>query len=222
MALARSGLVMGTFGNVSGVDRAAGSWPSSRAGSLRRAEAGAHRAGLALDRRGGGLGPAALLRHPHPPRALPRLPVVRRHRPHPLRERDRARPGRAPGPLPRHHPRRPLPRRRAGHAGAHAEGGGERLRGEHRPRDRRDRSARSASRRKTSPPCWCGNHGPFAWGKDAAAAVENAQVLEYVARMEILVRATGRPRQARPPPSSWTSTTCASTARRAYYGQEKK
>ena len=31
--LAGSGLVMGTFGNVSGVDRARGSWPSSRAGS---------------------------------------------------------------------------------------------------------------------------------------------------------------------------------------------
>ena len=58
------------------------------------------------------------------------------------------------------------------------------------------------------------NHGPFAWGKDAAAAVENAQVLEYVARMEILVRATGAHGVKRPArPTSWTSTTCASTAR---------
>jgi L-ribulose-5-phosphate 4-epimerase len=34
-------------------------------------------------------------------------------------------------------------------------------------------------------------HGPFAWGEDAAAAVENARALELVARLEILVRATG-------------------------------
>jgi L-ribulose-5-phosphate 4-epimerase len=34
-------------------------------------------------------------------------------------------------------------------------------------------------------------HGPFAWGEDAPAAVENARALELVARLEILVRATG-------------------------------
>jgi L-ribulose-5-phosphate 4-epimerase len=34
-------------------------------------------------------------------------------------------------------------------------------------------------------------HGPFAWGADARAAVENARALELVARLEILVRATG-------------------------------
>ncbi len=34
-------------------------------------------------------------------------------------------------------------------------------------------------------------HGPFAWGEDALAAVENARALEFVARLEILVRATG-------------------------------
>jgi len=32
------------------------------------------------------------------------------------------------------------------------------------------------------------NHGPFAWGSDAAMAVENARVLEYVARLEWRVR----------------------------------
>jgi L-ribulose-5-phosphate 4-epimerase len=30
------------------------------------------------------------------------------------------------------------------------------------------------------------NHGPFAWGKDAAAAVECAQVLEYLARVNCI------------------------------------
>ena len=33
------------------------------------------------------------------------------------------------------------------------------------------------------------NHGPFAWGSDAAQAIENAQILEYLARMEWRVRA---------------------------------
>jgi L-ribulose-5-phosphate 4-epimerase len=32
------------------------------------------------------------------------------------------------------------------------------------------------------------NHGPFAWGPDAAAAIENARVLEYLARLEWRVR----------------------------------
>jgi L-ribulose-5-phosphate 4-epimerase len=34
-------------------------------------------------------------------------------------------------------------------------------------------------------------HGPFAWGETAEAAVENAKALELVARLDLLVRATG-------------------------------
>ena len=33
------------------------------------------------------------------------------------------------------------------------------------------------------------NHGPFAWGADTARAIENARVLEYLARLEWRVRA---------------------------------
>jgi L-ribulose-5-phosphate 4-epimerase len=33
------------------------------------------------------------------------------------------------------------------------------------------------------------NHGPFTWGEDAASAIEHAQVLEYLARVEWRVRA---------------------------------
>lgn len=33
------------------------------------------------------------------------------------------------------------------------------------------------------PACLCKNHGPFAWGRDAAEAVHNAVVLEEVAKM---------------------------------------
>jgi L-ribulose-5-phosphate 4-epimerase len=32
------------------------------------------------------------------------------------------------------------------------------------------------------------NHGPFTWGEDAFQAVENARILEYVARLEARVR----------------------------------
>lgn len=33
------------------------------------------------------------------------------------------------------------------------------------------------------------NHGPFVWGRDAASAIEHAQVLEFLARVEWRVRA---------------------------------
>ena len=40
------------------------------------------------------------------------------------------------------------------------------------------------------------NHGPFTWGSDASAAIERAEVLEYLARLEWRVRtlAPGAPR----------------------------
>jgi L-ribulose-5-phosphate 4-epimerase len=43
------------------------------------------------------------------------------------------------------------------------------------------------------------NHGPFTWGPTPAKAVENAQVLEYVARMELHARLLSRdaPRPSR-------------------------
>jgi L-ribulose-5-phosphate 4-epimerase len=66
------------------------------------------------------------------------------------------------------------------------------------------------------------NHGPFAWGHDAAEAVENARVLEYVARMEILVRATGARGIARPAAFLVDKHYLRKHGRSAYYGQEKK
>jgi L-ribulose-5-phosphate 4-epimerase len=66
------------------------------------------------------------------------------------------------------------------------------------------------------------NHGPFAWGKDAAAAVENAQILEYVARMEILVCATGAPSVKRPAAFLVDKHYLRKHGQAAYYGQEKK
>jgi L-ribulose-5-phosphate 4-epimerase len=66
------------------------------------------------------------------------------------------------------------------------------------------------------------NHGPFAWGKNAAAAVENAQILEYVARMEILVCATRALSVKRPAAFLVDKHYLRKHGKAAYYGQEKK
>jgi L-ribulose-5-phosphate 4-epimerase len=65
------------------------------------------------------------------------------------------------------------------------------------------------------------NHGPFTWGKDAADAVENARVLEYVARMDILVRATGA-RVKRPSAFLVDKHYLRKHGQGAYYGQKGK
>jgi L-ribulose-5-phosphate 4-epimerase len=65
------------------------------------------------------------------------------------------------------------------------------------------------------------NHGPFAWGRDAADAVENARVLEYVARMDILVRATGA-RASRPAAWLVDKHFLRKHGEAAYYGQGRK
>jgi L-ribulose-5-phosphate 4-epimerase len=65
-------------------------------------------------------------------------------------------------------------------------------------------------------------HGPFTWGKDAAAAVESARILEYLARLEILVRATGARGVRRPPAFLVDKHYLRKHGQGAYYGQEKK
>lgn len=65
------------------------------------------------------------------------------------------------------------------------------------------------------------HHGPFVWGKDASAAVENARVLEYLARLEILVRATGVGGLKRPPAFLVDKHYLRKHGHGAYYGQEK-
>jgi L-ribulose-5-phosphate 4-epimerase len=72
------------------------------------------------------------------------------------------------------------------------------------------------------------NHGPFAWGTDAKDAVENARLLEYVARMEILVLSTGDGRRRRFPGVKRPAAHLVDRhylrkhGKTAYYGQEKK
>jgi L-ribulose-5-phosphate 4-epimerase len=62
------------------------------------------------------------------------------------------------------------------------------------------------------------NHGPFAWGPTAAKAVENATVLEYLARLEWRVR-TMTPDAPRPEPFLVDKHYLRKHGPKAYYGQ---
>ena len=63
------------------------------------------------------------------------------------------------------------------------------------------------------------NHGPFAWGPDTAKAVENARVLEYLARLEWRVR-TMAP-EAQPPDTFLVDKHyLRKHGPKAYYGQK--
>jgi L-ribulose-5-phosphate 4-epimerase len=63
------------------------------------------------------------------------------------------------------------------------------------------------------------NHGPFVWGRDAAAAIEHAQVLEFLARVEWRVRTLDP--DARPPESYLVDKHYSRKhGPKAYYGQE--
>jgi L-ribulose-5-phosphate 4-epimerase len=65
------------------------------------------------------------------------------------------------------------------------------------------------------------SHGPFTWGKDAARAVDNAEVLESLARMEILVLSTGRAVK-RPAPFLVDAHYLRKHGPGAYYGQKRR
>jgi len=63
------------------------------------------------------------------------------------------------------------------------------------------------------------NHGPFAWGADAATAIEHARVLEYLARLEWRVRAMA-PDAARPDDFLIDKHFLRKHGPGAYYGQK--
>jgi L-ribulose-5-phosphate 4-epimerase len=63
------------------------------------------------------------------------------------------------------------------------------------------------------------NHGPFTWGDDAFAAVERAGVLEYVARMDMLVR-VGNPDAPAPAAFLIDKHFSRKHGAGAYYGQQ--
>jgi L-ribulose-5-phosphate 4-epimerase len=64
------------------------------------------------------------------------------------------------------------------------------------------------------------NHGPFTWGRDAHHAVENAGILEYLARMEIRVRLVA-PEARRPDTFLVDKHYLRKHGQDAYYGQKQ-
>lgn len=62
------------------------------------------------------------------------------------------------------------------------------------------------------------NHGPFTWGGDPRAAVERSKVLEFLARMEWAVRSMA-PEALRPAPYLVDRHFLRKHGRTAYYGQ---
>jgi L-ribulose-5-phosphate 4-epimerase len=65
------------------------------------------------------------------------------------------------------------------------------------------------------------NHGPFTWGKDAFKAIEHAEVLEYIARIEWRVRALN-PDAPRPTACLVDKHHSRKHGPSAYYGQGTK
>jgi L-ribulose-5-phosphate 4-epimerase len=65
------------------------------------------------------------------------------------------------------------------------------------------------------------NHGPFAWGTDAFDAVEHARVLEYIARLEWRILSAA-PQVARPDQFLIDKHYQRKHGPKAYYGQKKK
>jgi L-ribulose-5-phosphate 4-epimerase len=63
------------------------------------------------------------------------------------------------------------------------------------------------------------NHGPFTWGRDALAAVDTARVLEHLARMEVAIR-TLAPGAPRPDPFLVDRHFLRKHGPGAYYGQK--
>lgn len=67
----------------------------------------------------------------------------------------------------------------------------------------------------------CKNHGPFAWGKDAAQAVYNAVVMEEVAKMNLMTELLSPNADCRTPQCMMDKHFMRKHGPNAYYGQGK-
>lgn len=222
MALARSGLVMGTFGNVSGVDRTAGLLAIKPSGVPYDALRPEHIVPVSLatgevvdsDLRPSSDTPTHLELY----RAFPACGgVVHTHSPHATALAQAGLPVRCLGTTHADHFRGDVPVTRA-------------LKKAEVARDYERNTGlvivETFRGRHLSPEEIAAvlvvSHGPFTWGRDAAGAVDNAEVLEYLARMEVLVLSTGASGVKRPAGYLVDKHYLRKHGRGAYYGQEKK
>jgi L-ribulose-5-phosphate 4-epimerase len=216
--LARSGLVMGTFGNVSGVDRAAGIMVIKPSGIPYERLTPAHMVPVALatgEVVGSELRPSSdTPTHLELYRALRCGGVVHTHSMHATTLAQASRPVRCMGTTHADHFRgdvpvtRPLTREEV--EGAYERNTGLVI----------VETFRSAG---ISPDevqaVLVAHHGPFTWGKDAKAAIENARILEYAAEMEIAALCAA-PDAPRPAPFLVDRHYLRKHGKGAYYGQE--
>jgi L-ribulose-5-phosphate 4-epimerase len=221
MALARSGLVMGTFGNVSGVDRKAGLLAIKPSGVPYDELRPEHVVPVSLatgevvdsDLRPSSDTPTHLELY----RAFPACGgVVHTHSTHATALAQAGLPVRCLGTTHADHFRGDVPVTRP-------------LRKAEVAKDYERNTGlvivETFRRKRISPDevaaVLVASHGPFTWGKDAARAVDNAEVLESLARMEILVLSTGRAVK-RPAPFLVDAHYLRKHGPGAYYGQKRR
>ncbi len=221
MALARSGLVMGTFGNVSGVDRAAGLMAIKPSGVPYDEMTPEHIVPVSLatgEVVGSDLRPSSdTPTHLELYRAFPSCGgVVHTHSECATALAQAGLPVRCLGTTHADHFRGDVPVTRA-------------LTRKEVARDYEKETGlvivETFRKRGLSPEevaaVLVRSHGPFVWGRDPAEAVENARVLEYVARMDVLVRSTGA-RASRPSAFLVDKHFLRKHGKAAYYGQGRK
>ncbi len=222
MALARSGLVMGTFGNVSGVDRKAGLLAIKPSGVPYDDLRPEHIVPVSLatgevidsDLRPSSDTPTHLELY----RAFPSCGgVVHTHSTHATALAQAGLPVRCLGTTHADHFRGDVPVTRP-------------LRKAEVAKDYERNTGlvivETFRRKRISPDevaaVLVASHGPFTWGKDAAHAVQNAEVIEYLARMDILVHVAA-PRGLKRPARFLVDTHyLRKHGPGAYYGQKKR
>jgi L-ribulose-5-phosphate 4-epimerase len=217
--LAGSGLVSGTFGNVSGVDRAAGVFLIKPSGVPYEELKPAQLVAVSLatgEIVGGRLRPSSdTPTHLELYRAFPRCGgIVHTHSECAVALAQAALPVRCLGTTHADHFRGDVPVTRALRQ-QEVEGDYERNTGRVIVELFRQRRLSA----EDMPAVLVRQHGPFAWGRDALEAVENARALELVARMDILVRSTGA--RVTPPARFLVDKHfLRKHGARAYYGQK--
>jgi len=218
MELARSGLVTGTFGNVSGVDRAAGLMLIKPSGVPYDELSPAHMVPVSLETgevAGSDLRPSSdTPTHLELYRAFPCGGVVHTHSEHATTLAQAGLPLRCMGTTHADHFRgevpvtRPLTKEEVdgdyeGNAGFVIV----------------ETFRETGIAPEEVEAVLVANHGPFTWGHDAHQAVENARILEYLARMEIAVRLVA-PEARRPDGFLVDKHYLRKHGKNAYYGQK--